>query len=163
MQKLWAMALAGEANSPRKYSKRTVNLFSSLDKDDAQRFSRLCSYGFVIQGDLVTLIYDIFHPIYKNHGINFSILSHLEGIGLIQLGDVSDFVLRNLHQKINVIFFGKKVQIEFQSPTENHMEVGCVLLTQVGNELATICDSVQREGFLEYVKEKWTSFGYKIE
>jgi hypothetical protein len=35
MQNLWAQVLAGEANSPGTYSKRTVNFLSSLDKKDA--------------------------------------------------------------------------------------------------------------------------------
>jgi hypothetical protein len=38
MQSLWAKVLAGEANSPGSYSKRTVNFLSSLDKSDAQLF-----------------------------------------------------------------------------------------------------------------------------
>src|SRR5258708_5040845 len=44
MQKLWGKILAGEANSPRKCSKRTVNLLASLDKMDALLFSKLCSF-----------------------------------------------------------------------------------------------------------------------
>ncbi|MDO8682256.1 MAG: DUF2806 domain-containing protein, partial [Armatimonadota bacterium] len=35
MQSLWAKVLAGEANAPGTYSKRTVNLLSSLDTNDA--------------------------------------------------------------------------------------------------------------------------------
>jgi hypothetical protein len=38
MQILWARILAGEANAPGQYSKRSVNLLSSFDKRDAQLF-----------------------------------------------------------------------------------------------------------------------------
>jgi hypothetical protein len=48
MQSLWARILAGEANSPGKFSKRTVNLVGSLDKSDAMLFSQLCGFVFVI-------------------------------------------------------------------------------------------------------------------
>ena len=48
MQHLWAKVLAGEANVPGRYSKRTVNCLSSLDKTDAQLFSNLCSFGWLI-------------------------------------------------------------------------------------------------------------------
>lgn len=41
MQKLWAKLLAGEANSPGKYSKRTINIMSSLERSDAQLFKSL--------------------------------------------------------------------------------------------------------------------------
>lgn len=45
MQQLWAKVLAGEANTPGSYSKRTVNFVASLDKQDAILFAKLC--GFV--------------------------------------------------------------------------------------------------------------------
>ena len=51
MQNLWSKVLAGEANSPGKFSKRTVNLLSSLDKNDATLFTKLCGFCWV-SGDL---------------------------------------------------------------------------------------------------------------
>ena len=41
MQILWSQVLAGEANVPGTYSKRTVNLLSELDKSDAALFTKL--------------------------------------------------------------------------------------------------------------------------
>jgi hypothetical protein len=38
-----------------------------------------------------------------------------------------------------------------------------VLLTQAGQQLAPICGAQPRDGFVDYVKEKWKSLGYKIE
>ena len=68
MQKLWAAILAGEANSPGAYSKRTVNLISSLDKKDAELFRKLIGFGWAIAG-VTPLIYNIEDSIYKNNGI----------------------------------------------------------------------------------------------
>ena len=48
MQSLWARVLAGEANSPGRYSKRTVNFLNSLDKVDANLFTALCGFGWQI-------------------------------------------------------------------------------------------------------------------
>jgi hypothetical protein len=90
-------------------------------------------------------------------------LSHLESIGLIRFGDNHNLVLKHLPAKTNVNFYGTKLQIEFKPPAENQIRIGYVVLTKVGQELAPICGSVPREGFLDYVKEKWKSFGYKIE
>ena len=39
MQDLWSRILAGEANAPGTYSKRTVNFLSDLDKVDADLFA----------------------------------------------------------------------------------------------------------------------------
>lgn len=58
MQSLWSRLLAGEANEPGTYSKRTVGLISSLDKSDAQLFTNLLTFGWFF-GDVVPLIYDV--------------------------------------------------------------------------------------------------------
>ena len=47
MQKLWSQVLAGEANSPGAFSRKTVNLLADLDKSDAELFMRLCSFGWM--------------------------------------------------------------------------------------------------------------------
>ena len=83
MQSLWSRVLAGEANVPGTYSKRTVNLLSDLDKSDAELFTKLCGFGWMI-GDVVPLVFDIRAEIYNRHGINLSTLSHLESIGLVR-------------------------------------------------------------------------------
>src|SRR5207237_5859800 len=83
MQGLWSRVLAGEANVPGTYSKRTVNFLSDLDKVDAESFSKLCGFAWQI-GNLVPLIFDVQAEIYMKQGIHFTSLSHLESIGLIQ-------------------------------------------------------------------------------
>ena len=82
MQGLWSKILAGESNSPGTYSKRTINVVSTLDQYDAVLFLQLCSFGLDIQG-LTPLIYDESESIYNNNGIDLSTLRHLEAIGLI--------------------------------------------------------------------------------
>src|SRR5687768_4210652 len=42
MQSLWAKLLAGQANQPGTFSKRTIEFVSNLDKSDAQLFTNLC-------------------------------------------------------------------------------------------------------------------------
>ena len=83
MQELWSRVLAGEANAPGTYSKRTVNFLSDLDKADAELFAKLCGFGWMM-GRVVPLVFDVQAEIYNKHGINFNSLSHLESIGLIQ-------------------------------------------------------------------------------
>ncbi len=57
MQQLWSRVLAGEANSPGAFSKRTVNLLGDLEKNDAELFMRLCGFGWII-GNIVPLVFD---------------------------------------------------------------------------------------------------------
>src|ERR1051325_5442333 len=98
MQSLWAKVLAGEANAPGKYSKRTVNLLGGLDKADAEILVRLCSFAFMI-GGVTPLIYDTDHIIYTKHGVNFGSLSHLESIGLIHFDGLAAYRHTGLGEK----------------------------------------------------------------
>ena len=77
MQHLWSQVLAGEANNPGAFSKRTVNLLADLDKEDAILFIKLCGFGWMI-GNVCPLIFDVQASIYNDHNINFGSLSHLE-------------------------------------------------------------------------------------
>ena len=47
MQTLWSKVLAGEANSPGRFSRRTVNFMASLSKSDAALFSTLCGFCWI--------------------------------------------------------------------------------------------------------------------
>ena len=159
MQMLWSRVLAGESNSPGTYSKRTVNFLSDLDKSEAEMFSNLCGFGWMIM-DVKPLIYDVHNAIYNDRGINFVSLSHLESIGLIQFNNLAGFRLLNLPKRFAVLYYGKPILMDMPKDTDNEMNLGHVLLTRVGQELAPICGSKPVDGFLEYVKEKWKDFKY---
>jgi len=154
MQGLWARVLAGEANEPGSYSKRTVNCLGDLDKVDADLFTKLCGFGWEI-GNVVPLIFDDQAKIYSENGITFNALSHLESIGLIQFDSLSGFCRLKLPKKFDVLDHGQSLQLEMPNDEGNELQLGSVLLTRVGQELAPICGSKPVDGFLEYVKEKW--------
>lgn len=154
MQGLWAHVLAGEANAPGTYSKRTVNYLGDLDKVDADLFTKLCGFGWQI-GSVVPLIFDVQAKIYEEHGITFNALSHLESIGLIQFNHLSGFRRLKLPKKFYVLYYGQPLQLEMSKDEGNELELGHVLLTKVGQELAPICGSEPIDGFIEFVKEKW--------
>ena len=164
MQSLWARILAGEASSPGKFSKRTVNLVGSLDKSDATLFSKLCGFVFMVAGP-TAVVFDFNHKIYNDVGVNFGSLSHLESAGLIHLDPLSSYLRGGLGHKGFIQYFDSRVWIEFpQERTEgNQLNVGHVLLTKAGTELATLSGAQPREGFVEFAKEHWKSFGIKTE
>jgi hypothetical protein len=159
MQELWSRVLAGEANLPGTYSKRTVNFLSDLDKGEAEIFTHLCGFGWII-GDIVPLIYDVEHPIYNNQGINFNSLIHLESIGLIRFSDLANFVHIDVPKRFLVLYYETPVTLEMPKNSGNEINVGNVLLTKIGQELAPICGSKPVDGFLEYVTKKWKGFKY---
>ena len=157
MQELWSRVLAGEANTPGTYSKRTVNFLSDLDKADAELFAKLCGFGWMI-GDVVPLVFDVRAEIYNKHGINFNSLSHLESIGLIQFNSIAGINRRNLTKKFAVLYYGKSLTLEMPKDDDNELGIGKVLLTKIGQELAPICGSESVEGFRDYVMDKWKQY-----
>ncbi len=157
MQDLWARVLAGEANVPGTYSKRTVNSLSDLDKAEAQLFVKLCGFGWMI-GDVVPLVFDAGAEIYSNHGINFSSLSHLESIGLIQFNGLTGLARTHLPKEVAVRYYGEPLVLEMPKDADNQLEIGQVLLTRIGQELAPICGSIPVKGFREYVMDKWKQY-----
>lgn len=162
MQNLWARILAGEANSPGTFSKRTIDLLASLDKTDAALFSKLCSFGFLI-GHLFPLVYKVHDKIYSDHEINFETLSHLESIGLIHFNTVITYFRSGASQKGFVHYFDRDVWLQLPKPEDSEINVGHVVLTKTGQQLAPMCGAQAREGFVDYVTEKWRSLGYKTE
>jgi hypothetical protein len=162
MQKLWSTVLAGEANSPGRYSKRTVTLLSSLDKQDAILFQKLCSFGWMI-GDVVPLIYDHQADVYTKMGITFSSLQHLDAAGLISFQSLGGYTKKGFPQRVAIHYYGRAVTVEFPKPEQNQLEIGSVLLTQAGQQLAPICASGPCDGFLDYVKDQWKKKGLVVD
>ena len=157
MQELWSRVLAEEANSPGRFSKRTVNCLSDLDKSDAELFTRLCGFVWYV-GQPIPLVFDDEAEIYRKHGISFSSLSHLDSIGLIRFQSLVDFQRLSLPKTFSVDYYDRRLVLEFEHSTEGKLPVGRAIFTNIGTELAPICDSRPVNGFWEYVREKWKDF-----
>jgi hypothetical protein len=161
MQNLWAKVLAGEANSPGRFSKRTVNMLGTLDKSDAELFTKLCGFVWFFETP-VPLIYGIEVDIYNRHDINFSSLKHLDEIGLVSVSSIGGFSRRYLPQRVLAHYYETSVVIQFEKESENELDVGVVLFSRTGEELAAICGSRPIPGFVDYVVEKWVKKRYVL-
>lgn len=158
MQSLWAGILAGQANSPGKFSRRTVELASSLDKADAQLFTKFCSFAWMI-GDLTALVHDPSQEIYMRHEIHFSSLTHLDDIGLITYNNLTGFVRKGLGKYATFFYYGRPVTVEFPND-QNELQIGKVLFTRAGKELAEICGSSPDWDYFTDVLTEWQKAGY---
>ena len=157
MQDLWSRVLAGEANTPGTYSKRTVNFLSDLDKADAVLFAILCGFGWMF-GNIVPLVFDINAKIYNKHGIKFDSLSHLESIGLIHFDGITGFAQFELPKNVVAFYYSDPLMLELPQKAGNRLDLGKVLLTKTGQELAPICGSSPVEGFQDYVMTQWKHY-----
>ncbi len=160
MQELWARILGGQANSPGSFSKRTVNLMADLEKSDAELFHTLCGFGWQLSSETTCpLIFDSQADIYRQHGINFGSLGHLESLGLIRFNSLTGFIVSEQLKALTVGYFEEIVQLTLQKDSNNQINVGEVLLTHAGFEIARIINPKPVEGFLQYVQERWTNEG----
>lgn len=157
MQTIWASVLAGEANAPGSFSRRTVNLLSDLDKRDAELFQNLCRFGWSI-GPFSPLIFDIDAPIYNDLGLNFTSLSHLDSLGLLQFNSLSGFVRTGLPKKFTLSYCDQPLVLEMSNEQENNLSIGLVLLSKAGKELAQVVRVPGVNGFYDYVKEQWKEY-----
>jgi hypothetical protein len=152
MQSMWARVLAGEMNAQGSFSRRTVNFLADLDRSDCETFTRLCGYACTMGGGPSVLVYNTDHPIYSV-GTNFGAISHLESIGLIQFSVHSGYQLLRVPRYVVINYYDTATILELEHD-ENIFEVGQVLLTRVGRELASIASGVPVPGFLDYLRNR---------
>jgi len=157
MQELWSKVLAGEANAPGSFSKRTVNFLSSFDKIDAELFSRLCGFCWEINGQ-EPIVYNEQDDVYKDNGVNFEALTHLASIGLIQFDALSGFAKFGLRKTLLVKYFNSPLLLNFPKEEDNEFAVGKVMLTSVGRELVKLVKATEVPGFRAYCEERWSQF-----
>jgi hypothetical protein len=155
MQSLWSRVLAGEANKPGTYSKRTVNFLSALDKNEAEIFTRVCNFAWHIPR-LCPLIYNDLVDFYEKHDLFADDLRHLESIGLLSFQS-NEFHL--VQAPDPVTYHGAKIRLDLIK-NEYQFCIGVASLTKVGEQLAPICATQPVEGFFDAVVELWRSRGY---
>ncbi|GAB2544676.1 DUF2806 domain-containing protein [Rhodanobacter koreensis] len=159
MQSLWSKVLAGEANDPGKYARRTVNLISDLDKSDAELFSELCGFSWMVN-EPKPLVFGTSDEIYRSKGLDFDTLSHLDSLGLIKFDPLSGFAVRCTISKVTITYFGRPLGLGLElAEGQFEIETGNVMFTKAGQQLAEISGSKPVEGFYDHVVKHYKDAG----
>ena len=151
--------LAGKANNPGSFSRKTVNVLAYIDANDAKIFANLCNYVWVIDGHWqVPLFLDTNYKIYTNNSINEEIISHLEILGLVYLESPYGIGVRQspqpqLSEKAIASYHNRQIQLEIGDIGQ--INGGFVEFTKSGIEPATICKFTPVDAFFEYIYETW--------
>ncbi|MFC2063077.1 DUF2806 domain-containing protein [Chloroflexota bacterium] len=165
MQKMWAQILAGEANSPGTYSKRTVNALGAFSKQEAEWFNSFCSFNWLIGDVIIPLIFDEEFKkedsIYAMNGIDFDVLLHLASIGLI-IFEAIGLSQAGLEQQIEISYHSTNLRLEFNAPQGNTLDTGNCRLTAIGREISQVCSSKEIAGFTDYVVRKFSESGIRV-
>jgi len=167
MQDLWARILAGEANSPGSYSKRTVHCVGNLDKTDAELFMALCGFVWLCGQRSFPLVFDTGAPIYIENGINFDSVLHLQAMGFVQFSGLTGYANTYQSETVSASYFrqvltltrdAKRLKREERQERPIKVPSGHVRFTQVGAELACVCQASPVDGFFDYVKDQWSEY-----
>lgn len=156
MQSMWARVLAGEVNTQGRFSRRTVNFLADLDRSDCEMFTKLCGYACTMGGGPSVLVYDPEESIYAA-GASFGAISHLESIGLVQHSTITGYRLLHVPRHIEINYYGTRTILELEGD-DNSFQVGKVLLTRVGRELASIAGGEPVPGFFDYLRGRWKNW-----
>jgi hypothetical protein len=153
MQDVWARILSGEANQPGTFSKRTINLMAGISKEDALSFSKLINTAWDFNG-LSPLIYNIEDEIYTSNGITFNSVNRLSSIGLMTFQPLSGYVKKapGTGGSFTIVYQGTPYNIKVPEGVETVVQIGKVLLTDEGSELARVCSFEKIKGFEDYVE-----------
>jgi hypothetical protein len=135
MQVLWSRILAGEANLPGSYSKRTVNFLASLDKIDAILFTKLCTFVWTIDDEPRVVGVNHYVELSKKYNFTFDSLNHLDSIGLVHFSPLQTYGIMGLQKKLTVFYHGQEVSLELENELDNSMETGHVLLRRLAKNL----------------------------
>jgi len=166
VQEIWARILAGEANKPGSYSKRTINFLTEIEKGDAELFGKLCNFVWYINNSPYPLIPEPTDPIYSRNGINFEGVQHLESLGLINLDATAGYQLSNKDEGTSnhfILSYNKRYFLcEIPEGREKVVQIGKVMLTKLGRELLMVCPLQVIEKLEEYIQVYYESTGNKL-
>lgn len=131
---------------------------ADLTANDRKLFEALCQFVWV-QGEPTALIFDVDDAVYAKQGITLSALKHLETLGLIEY-EPNGFVKKRLGKHTRLFYCGKPTKIGFSHDENNQLDLGHVLLTEAGKELALICTATRNQEFYDYVIKRWYQQGF---
>jgi hypothetical protein len=166
MQTLWAKILAGEANRPGRFSKRTLSIVSDLSKEDADKFLKLRCHCVSCQ-DISFAVVRSNWAGFNTKSILFSELTHLESLGLIAMSNFMDYAqeFKDPHQMVE--YYGRFVAVDLNLAKDQkqdkkfQLNCGSVILTAFGKELSAICEGSPVTGFYDHLIDFWKQYNAK--
>jgi hypothetical protein len=160
MQKIWTKLLAGEVTRPGSFSLKTLSVVKVLRKEDAEMFTRLCSYVWSFPDEKRPVIYQ------DEAGLEFNQFSHMESLGLIQYG-ASSGGYAILYKKpgplppLPLDYYGKMHLLKLPQ-AKNQLETGQVMFTAVGKELFAVAGAERNEEYRLWTVNRWRQMEIEV-
>jgi hypothetical protein len=158
MQSLWSKILAGEANHPGSFSKRTLGIVSDIGRHEAETFTefgRFCVH-FKEANRWTPVVFDT-SLLSSFFNFNIDSMRLLEALGLAQNLQSQGHTIAVQQLKPHLHYFGKIAELSM--PRENEqIYVGRVSLTAYGEELMPICGAEVNPEFWDHVLENLNKY-----
>ncbi|GAB5388521.1 MAG: hypothetical protein Alpg2KO_14890 [Alphaproteobacteria bacterium] len=168
-QDMWASILAREAIEPETFPKRAIIAMSTMEHSDARLFEKLCSSIYTINHAKHCLVKNIKNAP-KDNELSYDELRHLSTLGLIDLSSIGTFTAHFKRPQTNeTIFFVAKYQdwtgyyTVDDKISDLHIDVGYILLTNMGKSFSTIANPNFDGAFLDTLKEHLESQGLTLQ
>lgn len=161
VHKIAGRLLAGEVLRPGSFPRRTMRVLRDLDSADFALFSSLCRFCWHVSG-LVPLVYEPNGAVYRTNGIDFAKLNELDALGLITFNTVGGFRQESLPDTFLISYGPNKVKLSWTGK-ERAFQIGHVLFTEAGRQLAPLTEAAVVPEFLNYALERMRSHGCKAE
>lgn len=155
MQELWAKVLARQANSENTISIHAVNVLASMDRQDAEFFTRVCQLVPRIDGKPYLIVMYDERDFDIEGGSNFHEILRLEELGLVRVQKGRGFDTAELPSQFVVEYGGRKGEILFTQHLRTAM-VGETTFTSVGWQLFEAMPVAPTECVWDYLHNRWT-------
>lgn len=170
VQRVWSHLLAEEANSPRTFSRITINTLALMNRNDALSFQSICDFIVVQDEILMPLIFIKHRKFYDKFDISHANFKHLDDLGLISYKNPGKYLSGKLRSGEQIFFgyHGRKLSIGIRnhehskSTREWEINFSRIDLTRAGLELASLCHNQEVEGLLEFYKDHFEDGGYEV-
>lgn len=165
MQSLWAKILAGEANSPGSFSKRTVETVSLLEKQDAQLFNDFCQFIWVRTEDSAPFItgWDLLAAC--EGGFTTATRQHLAEAGLLHPTSINFYAApdtKSYQAPPLFSYHGEVVYADLASGSEKRKSIGEGVLTRAGQELFRVSSPQFNTRYMQDSLDFWERRGVRM-
>jgi Protein of unknown function (DUF2806) len=172
MRLVWAHILAGNANAPGSFSKRTLDLVASLEKEDARVIQKLANFSIFISdyddGQQIVEPQPIVFPTAlhrterSSEEMTFNELHHLASLGIITFETEATF-RRTFSSDVLSFEYGSRLYNVHGGPGKAaDVEVFHVLYTKAGEELARIMVRDEIDGYMLRLCSEWITAGHVV-
>lgn len=168
VQVLWGRILAGEVRNPGSFSRRTLASVYLLSREEANKFTKLCSAVWEIPEGPTPFLFHRLDGSAQFVDLGFQDLCDLEHAGLIRHCDnPGGYFIDNVDNPdspstMAASYLGRSFVITFHHPREQ-LQIGKVLLTSLGKELFPISGAVPNEEYLNQFLNHVRAHDFKIE